>query len=101
MSESIVSNELKTLKFVAAAEGWSFLILLLIAMPLKYMADMPQPVRVVGMIHGILFVLYVINVLQAKFEYDWSLKKLFLALLASIIPLGTFYANKRLFNTER
>ena len=78
-------------------EGISFLLLLLIAMPLKYFAGMPQMVTVVGMAHGVLFVWYVAAVLVAKAEFNLSYKNTALALVASLLPLGTFYADARLF----
>lgn len=78
-------------------EGISFLLLLLIAMPLKYFADMPQMVKVVGMAHGVLFIWYVLAVLVAKAEFNMSNKHTALALVASLLPLGTFYADARLF----
>jgi integral membrane protein len=54
-------------------------------------------VRVVGMAHGLLFVLYVLLVIQVKIEYGWSFKKMALALLASVVPFGTFWADAKLF----
>lgn len=78
-------------------EGISYLLLLLIAMPLKYWADMPQAVSVVGMAHGVLFVWYVIAVLVAKVEFRLSYKITALALIASLIPFGTFYADAKIF----
>jgi len=78
-------------------EGISFLLLLFIAMPLKYFADMPQMVKVVGMAHGVLFIWYVLAVLVAKAEFNMSNKNTALALVASLLPLGTFYADARLF----
>lgn len=100
MKDTILTNTLKRLKLVSAAEGWSFLILLFIAMPLKYAFDMPEAVRVVGMIHGILFVLYLFQVVQTKIEFNWSFGKMLLAFIASVIPFGTFYANAKLFTSE-
>jgi len=101
----MIVNSLKTqlgrLKLVAALEGWSFLILLFIAMPLKYMLNMPEAVKIVGMAHGLLFVLYILMVVQVKIELNWSFRKMMLAFVASIIPFGTFYANQKLFNAER
>ncbi|MFN7116426.1 MAG: DUF3817 domain-containing protein [Saprospiraceae bacterium] len=96
-----LKNQLGRLKLVAILEGWSFIILLFIAMPLKYMLGMPEAVKIVGMAHGLLFVLYNIMVLQVKIELGWSLRKMLLAFVASIVPFGTFYANQKLFNAER
>lgn len=92
-------NRNKTLNWfrkVAFAEGVSFLVLLGIAMPLKYLANMPKAVSVVGMIHGILFVAFIIlawetmGALNRKF--GWFIK----AFIASIIPFGTFVLDKEL-----
>ena len=75
----------------------AFRRLLLVAMPLKYLAGQTDAVRYVGMAHGLLFVLYALLVLQNAIESSWSWRKAGLALLASLVPLGTFWADKRLF----
>jgi integral membrane protein len=73
------------------AEGLSFIILLTIAMPLKYMAGMMLPVRIVGMLHGVLFVMYTLYLLQAAITYKWTLSKTAAAFFLSFIPMGTFF----------
>lgn len=78
-------------------EGISFLLLLFIAMPLKYWADMPLFVRYIGMAHGILFVWYLISVALVRSEYRLSTRDTAIALLASLLPFGTFYADKKIF----
>jgi integral membrane protein len=78
-------------------EGISFLVLLGIAMPLKYMAGMPEAVRVVGTAHGALFVWYVLSVLLVKWKHAISNGHTALALAASFLPFGTFYADKKVF----
>jgi|AntRauTorckE5430_2_1112549.scaffolds.fasta_scaffold02651_3 integral membrane protein len=93
----LLKTQLGRLRIIAFAEGVSFLMLLFISMPLKYIFGMPEANAVIGMIHGLLFVLYVLGVIQAKFMFDWSLKNMFLALLASIVPFGTFWADKKIF----
>ena len=77
-------------------EGCSFL-LFAITMPLKYMMGYPKPNYVVGMIHGVLFLLYIVLLIQVSLQYKWTLKKIFLAFLASLLPFGTFIADKYLF----
>jgi integral membrane protein len=81
---------LQLFKIVAIAEGVSFLVLLLIAMPLKYIAHNPKPVRIVGMAHGILFITFLV----LSFEVGGRLKKKFgwfvKAFIAAIIPFGAF-----------
>lgn len=94
---NLLNNQLGRLRILAFTEGVSFLILLFVTMPLKYAFDTPGPNKVFGMVHGLLFVLYVLAVIQAKIEQDWSVKKILLALLASVIPFGTFWADVKLF----
>jgi integral membrane protein len=76
---------------IALAEGVSFLVLLLIAMPLKYLADWPIGVTVIGGIHGLLFVAFIVMAWEVKREFkkDWAW--LFKSFLASILPFGTFW----------
>ena len=76
------------------AEAVSFLLLLCIAMPLKYLAGMPQAVRYVGMAHGLLFLLYLGVALGAAVTYKWPIRRLFLAAVASLLPLGPFAFDK-------
>lgn len=91
-------NSLKIrLRVVSFAEGISYLLLLFIAVPLKRIGGHPEAVQILGPIHGLLFVWYVLVVIQAKTEYGWSVGKTGLALLASILPGGTFYADHKIF----
>lgn len=91
-----LSTSLGRLRLVGFLEGVSFLLLVGIAMPLKYMADQPVYVRVVGMAHGILFLAYVMAIVQAHLEYGWPLRRSFLLFLASLLPFGPFIADKKL-----
>ena len=84
------------LRLVALAEGTSFLVLLGIAMPLKYLAGRPEAVRIAGMAHGILFLLYLAAVAQAALGCRWPRKTVALLLVASVLPGGPFYADARL-----
>lgn len=79
---------------VGFAEGVSFLILLFIAMPLKYFMDMPMPVKIVGMAHGVLFIAFCILLLLATIKYKWSIKLALIGFLLSFLPFGTFYLEK-------
>ena len=93
----LLKTQIGRLRILAFVEGVSFLVILFITMPLKYYAQMPQPNKIFGMAHGVLFILYVLAVIQSKIEYSWSFRKTGLALLASIIPFGTFWADAKLF----
>jgi len=90
---------LTSFKWVARGEGISLLILLFIAMPLKYIWDNPSWVRVVGMVHGVLFVAYVAWAIWIYLELKWSLQRLALVILASIVPFGTFYVENKYLNS--
>lgn len=96
---NLLSTPIGRLRILAFVEGVSFLILLFVTMPLKYAFGMPEPNKVFGMVHGLLFVLYVLAVIQMKIEQDWPVKKMLLALLASIVPFGTFWADVKLFRS--
>ncbi len=96
MIKELLKTALGRLRIVAFLEGCSYL-LLGITMILKYKFSMPQPNYVVGLAHGVLFVLYVILLFQVAFSHRWNLLKLFFGFLASLVPFGTFYADKKLF----
>jgi integral membrane protein len=92
----MLRTTLGRLRLIGLAEGISFLVLLGIAMPLKYLAGMPSAVRVVGMLHGVLFVLFVLAVFEAMGSLRWSVRQVALALLASLLPFGTLLLDRRL-----
>ena len=92
-----MKNSLNVLRLLALLEGVSFLVLLGIAMPLKYYLDRPNAVKIVGMAHGVLFVLYTINLLIVHLRLKWSIGITAGAFIASFIPFGTFYADKKWF----
>lgn len=79
---------------VGHLEGVSFLVLLGIAMPLKYYFQMPKAVSIVGMLHGVLFVGFIYMLYQMYSEGGWSMKKCLMAFLLSLIPFGTFFLHK-------
>jgi len=80
---------------VAIAEGWSYLILLGIAMPLKYIWDMPLFVKYVGWAHGILFVAYWVLAVPLFTKLKWDLERIVGLGLASILPFGTFIMERK------
>ena len=96
MFTHLLSTPLGRLRIVAFAEGCSFLLIGL-TMVLKYRYAMPKPNYVVGMAHGLLFIAYVLLVLQVAYLHKWKVMKVFWALLASLIPFGTFVAEKYLY----
>ncbi|HMR75495.1 MAG TPA: DUF3817 domain-containing protein [Polyangiaceae bacterium] len=87
---------LQAFRIVALLEGTSYLVLLLVAMPLKYLLDMPLAVRIVGSLHGFLFVVFVLLLLRLATEHGWPLLRSVGALVASVVPGGTFYFDRTL-----
>jgi integral membrane protein len=86
----MLATPLARLRLVGLLEGLSFLVLLLVAMPLKYAAGEPLAVRYVGMAHGVLFLLYLLALVPVALDHRWSWKILALAVLASLLPAGPF-----------
>lgn len=89
-------NALRQLRIVGLLEGLSFVVLLFVAMPLKYWASMPLAVRVVGSVHGLLFILFCGALFRAAFDRDWPLKRSAIAFVASLLPFGTFVFDRSL-----
>jgi integral membrane protein len=79
---------------IAVAEGWSFLILLFIAMPLKYLADMPLAVKYVGWAHGVLFIAYWVAAVPLFTTLKWDAERI-IGLAASVLPFGTFVMERK------
>ena len=86
---------LKFFKIIALLEGVSLLALFFFAMPMKRMFGHPEYIFPVGMTHGILFIAYIVMAIMLKYEDNWTGKKLAIVSVASIIPFGTFYVEKK------
>jgi integral membrane protein len=84
-----------TFRIIAFLEGLSYVLLLGIATPLKYLANDPQYVNLLGMPHGILFILYLVFAFWLKPEYAWNKREFIWVILASIIPFGTLYIDHK------
>ena len=97
---TVTMTQIRVFRMIALAEGISFLTLLCIAMPMKYFMGMPEVVRVVGSIHGGLFLLYVGLLAAIHFRQRWSFMFSLYAFVASIIPFGTFVLDKQLREKE-
>ncbi|HEB53086.1 MAG TPA: DUF3817 domain-containing protein [bacterium] len=82
-------------RVTSLSEAVSYLLLLGVAMPLKYYYGMPMAVMVVGMIHGVLFMLLVWNLLRARFEHQWPAERIWLLGIASLVPLWPFFLDRR------
>lgn len=86
----------RTFRYIGYLEALSFLALLGIAMPLKYLAGMPLAVRIVGSVHGLLFILYLVAAFSYGDKRGWQGKDYFWAFFAAVIPFGPFLFEKRI-----
>ncbi|ODS82988.1 MAG: hypothetical protein ABS46_07505 [Cytophagaceae bacterium SCN 52-12] len=82
-------------KKTAFWEGVSYLVLLFIAMPLKYFFDSPAMVRYVGMAHGVLFITYVLLLVWNWSARKWDFGKAAVYFLASLLPFATFWVERK------
>lgn len=87
---------MKLIRWIAILEGISYLLLLGICMPLKYIWGIPEPTYPVGLAHGVLFVAYCTMVLYAAWKLKWGLRNTGLALFASLLPIAPFIVEKKL-----
>lgn len=95
-----MNRNLSWLRKAGIAEGISFLLLLVIAMPLKYFFQFPYVVKVVGWIHGILFIFFIFLAWEFKTDQNKNLKWFATAFAAALIPAGTFFFDKKLKQEE-
>jgi integral membrane protein len=84
------------LRHIAMLEGVSFLILLFIAMPLKYWANNPLPVRIFGMAHGVLFIAFIAALARAHFSARWPVSRSAVVFISSLVPFGPFLLDRRM-----
>jgi len=86
---------LKALRITAILEGISYLLIFGLTMPLKYWAGIGEPNKVVGMAHGVLFILFVVLAGIFTWEKKWGIKRFLILFISSLLPFGTFYADKK------
>ena len=101
MNFQFSNSPLGRFRMAGIAEGISFITLLFIAMPLKYIAGDPRAVLYVGWVHGLLFMIYILTLIIVAIKLDWKLKKTIVAFLASLVPFGTFIMDKSLRREEK
>ena len=82
-------------RVTAFLEGVSYILLLLVAVPIKYLLNEALYVKVLGMPHGILFILYILFSIIAKIKYNWNFRKFLVISIASLVPFGSFYIDKK------
>ena len=86
---------IKLFRLITLLEGSSYLLLLFVAVPLKYLIGDESYVKLLGMPHGVLFIAYIILSFVMRKKMNWNTTSFIIILLASIIPFGTFYVDKK------
>ena len=82
-------------RLTAFLEGVSYILLLFLAVPIKYLLNEALFVKILGMPHGILFILYILFSIIATIKYKWNFRKFLVISIASLVPFGTFYIDKK------
>ena len=95
-----MNSPVPLLRRLALIEGISFLVLLFIAMPLKYLAHMPLAVVVTGWMHGVLFVLFCLALLRTKLVAKWPVGRCAMVFVAALLPFGPFVIDRRMAEWE-
>ena len=86
---------IKLFRIITLLEGSSYLLLLFIAVPLKYLMGDESFVKLLGMPHGVLFILYIVFAFIFQKKMKLSLINFLIILVASVVPFGTFYIDKK------
>ncbi|KAA2243242.1 DUF3817 domain-containing protein [Chitinophaga agrisoli] len=96
---SFFRTKIGRLRLIALLEGISLLVLVFIGVPLKYIYQAPALVKTIGPVHGLLFLLFVLNTLSVGVTYQWNFRTTtWKVLLACIIPFGTFYIDRKILS---
>ena len=92
----MLKDSLKRFRLISYIEGISYLILVFIAMPLKYLADNPYFVKIIGMGHGVLFIIFVLFLLDVSRKLSWKNIFSLKIFIYSLIPFGMFLIEKEI-----
>ncbi len=91
----MIKDALSRFRVISAIEGLSYLLLVFIAMPVKYIGENPYPVKVFGMIHGVLFIIFMVSLFETKLRKSWDVGFVFQLFVLSLIPFGAFFIEKK------
>lgn len=92
----MIKTALYRFRIISIIEGLSYLTLLFIAMPIKYVAENPYPVKIIGMTHGILFIIFLILLYESMKKYNWNIRLTIELFIYSIIPFGLFFIERKI-----
>jgi len=96
---NLFKTRIGRLRIIAILEGISLLVLVFIAVPLKYAFDNPAMVKIMGPVHGSLFLLFLLNTLSVGVEQQWKFRQItWKVLVACMLPFGTFYIDRKILS---
>jgi len=95
-----LKTPLDQFRLIAILEGISYILLLSIGMPLKYIAHIVMVIKIMGWMHGLLFIAYILTLARVTYANKWSFVKALVAFVASLVPFGTFVLDKKLKQEE-
>ncbi len=96
----MINKNVQRFGIINTVEGYSYLVLLFIAMPLKYLLGVAIAVKIAGMLHGVLFIALIALMIPAYIEAKWQFKYNILFFIASLIPFGTFFTRAKIKTYE-
>lgn len=96
----MINENVKKFGLINTIEGYSYIVLVFIAMPMKYILEVPLAVKIAGMVHGILFIIFCLLLVKAWQETRWPFKENIIFFLASLIPFGTFFTKSKIKSYE-
>lgn len=96
----MINENVKKFGLINTIEGYSYIVLLFIAMPMKYILGFPLAVKIAGMAHGILFIIFCLLLVYAWQETKWPFKENIIFFIASLIPFGTFFTKNKIKSYE-
>lgn len=95
-----LSTPIGRLRLAGIFEGISCIALFLVAMPMKYIGNMPHAVKYPGWVHGVLFILFLLALLQVWVVRKWPFRKVLIGFAAALVPFGTFVFDRQLVKEQ-
>ena len=86
----MMNSALGRFRLISIIEGVSTILLFLVAIPMKYALDIPMAVKIVGPLHGLLFLMYLVMLVSTWASQQWPLRMFIVGLFAAVPPFGTF-----------
>jgi integral membrane protein len=96
----MINENVKKFGLINTIEGYSYIILVFVAMPMKYILEVPLAVKIAGMVHGVLFIIFCLLLVKAWQETKWPFRENIIFFLASLIPFGTFFTKSKIKSYE-